>query len=201
MTSVPGRKCFHDVRRIHRADDDLLHAPPAFRFAVEEVAFDGLANLPERRIGQQRLLGNHAEQFDAEPGETAPREVAHVIDLLAEHLVQNDADDLDVLLVEERLVERDFVDRFANAAARHEDDLAFEQPRHARIREIEHAADTGVPRAFDNHEILFPRRAIERVLNALHEMLVVGLLDVAPREIRLDGDRAHRFERRVNANV
>src|SRR4030095_365502 len=128
-----------------------------------------------------------------------PREVAHVIDLLAKHLVQHYADDLDVLLVEERLVESDFVDRFADAAARHEDTLAFEQPRHTRIREIEHAADTGVPRAFDNHKILFPRRAIKRVLNALHEMLVVGLLDVAPRKIRLDGDGAHCFERRVNA--
>ena len=79
----PGLEILHDVRRIHRADDDLLHTPPRLRFAVEEVAFDRLADLSQRGVGEQRLLGNRAEQIDAEPREAAPREVADVFELVA----------------------------------------------------------------------------------------------------------------------
>ena len=80
-----------------------------------------------------------------------------------------------------------------------EDHLAAEQLRDARIREIENGADAGVAGAFDDDEILFPRRAVEGVLDAADEEFVVLVLDVAPREIRLDGDRAHRLERRLHA--
>ena len=87
----------------------------------------------------------------------------------------------------------------ADAALGHQHDFAFEQLRDARIREIEHRADAGVPGPFDDHEILFPRRAIEGILDAPDEKLVVLVLDVAPGEIRLDRDRAHRFQRRLHA--
>ena len=76
-----GLEILHDVRRVHRADDDLLHAPPRLRLAVDEVAFDRLADLPERGVGEDRLLGNGAEQIDAEPRQAAPGEVADVFEL------------------------------------------------------------------------------------------------------------------------
>ena len=77
--------------------------------------------------------------------------------------------------------------------------LALEQLGDARIREVEDRADAGVAGAFDDDEVLFPRRAVEGILDAPDEEFVVRVLDVAAREIRLDGDRAHRLERRVDA--
>ena len=71
--------------------------------------------------------------------------------------------------------------------------------RDARIGEIEDRADAGVAGPFDDDEILLPGGAVERVLDAPDEQLVVRFLDVAPGEIRLDRDRAHRLQRRVDA--
>ena len=41
---------------------------------------------------------------------------ADVIHFSVEHFVHDDADDFDAFLFEKRLVQRDFVDRFADAA-------------------------------------------------------------------------------------
>ena len=46
-------------------------------------------------------------------------------------------------------------------------------------------------RALDDDEILFPRRAVEGILQPFDEEIVVGVLDVAPGEIRLDRDGTH----------
>ena len=51
--------------------------------------------------------------------------------------------------------------------------------------------------ALAEHEVLFPGHPVEGVLNASDQHVVVGGLEVFPREIRLDGDRAHVHQRAV----
>ncbi len=55
-----------------------------------------------------------------------------------------------------------------------------------------------MPGPLDNDEILFPCRPVKGISDAAHEEVVVGLLDVAPREIGLDRDGAHRLERHLH---
>ena len=66
-----------------------------------------------------------------------------------------------------------------------------------RVGQIEDRADAGVAGAFAQHKILFPRDAVEGLLDFFDERLVVGRLKIFAGEIRLDGDRAHVHERAI----
>ena len=107
---------------------------------------------------------------------SAAGEIIHVVELVRQHLVEDDADDRHAFLLEERLVDGHLVDRFADAALGDDDDFRAEQFGDARVRQVKHRADSGVPRAFAQDEILFPRDAVEGLLDLLHKGVAVGRL-------------------------
>ncbi len=72
-------------------------------------------------------MRNDAEQFQPFALETAANEPGDFGNFFLEHLVDDDADDFDALLFKQRLVEADFVNRFADAALGDDDDLATER--------------------------------------------------------------------------
>ena len=129
--------------------------------------------------------------------EAAPGEFGDVTKPVRMHLVQDDADDLDAFLLEQRLVQADFVDRFADAALGDNDDFGPEHLGHLRVGQIKHRTDAGVARAFAQHEILFPRDAVEGLLNFFDQRVVIGRLEIFAREIRLDRDGAHVHQRAI----
>ena len=84
---------------------------------------------------------------------------------VTEHLVEDDADDLDTFLLKQRLVQRDFIDGPADAALRDDDHLRAEDLRDLRVGQIENRTDAGMAGAFAEHEILFPSHAVEGLLD------------------------------------
>ncbi len=128
-----------------------------------------------------------------------PREVGDVFHFFAENFVQDDADDFYALLFKQSLVQANFINRFADAALRDDDDLRAENFGDLRIGKIENGTNARVAAAFAQHKIFFPRNAVKGFLDFADERLVVGRLKIFAREIRLDGDGAHVHERRVQA--
>ena len=91
---------------------------------VQQFGVQFLADQIHGRVAQDLFVGQHAEQFQSFALQTAPGEIGDVIHLFRQHLVEDDADDLDAFLFKQRLVERDFVNRFADAALGDDDDFA-----------------------------------------------------------------------------
>ena len=140
---------------------------------VQQFGVQFLADQIHGRIAQDLFIRQHAEQFQSFAFQTAPGEIRDVIHLFRQHLVEDDADDFDAFLFKQRLVERDFVNRFADAALADDDDLCAEDFRHLRIGQIKHGADAGVTGAFAQHKIFFPGDAVEGLLDFFDERLVV----------------------------
>ena len=206
VLAVPGnheqRAVFDPVKKVrgtHRPDRHLLARASAAGFVVEKLPADVFADLLERRLGEHVIHGHDPEKLKAEPLESPPRKIRNVVELVGVDLVHHDADNLDAFAVEERLVQGRLVDRSPDPARRHEHDLAGEQLRHRRVRQVERGADSRMPGAFDNREILLPARPVEGILDPPFEGLVVRLVNIPPCEIRLDRNRAHVLDRHLSA--
>ena len=104
---------------------------------------------------------------------------------------------MDAFFFEQRLIERHFIDRFADAALGDNDHFGADNSRYLRIGQVEDGADPGMAGTFAQDEIFFPGDPIERVLNSGHQRVIVGRLEILAREIRLDRDWAHIHERTV----
>jgi hypothetical protein len=78
-----------------------------------------------------------------------------------------------------------------------EQNFAVQKFCDARVRQIKYGADARVAGALDDDEFLFPRGAVEGILDAADEKVVVRVLDVFSREIRLDRDGTHRLDGNV----
>jgi hypothetical protein len=63
--------------------------------------------------------------------------------------------------------------------------------RRGRWRDRKTEPTPGVTGAFAEDEVLFPGDAVEGIFDAGDEGVVVGAFEVAPGEIRFDGDGAH----------
>ena len=118
-------------------------------------------------------MRHHAEQLQSFPFQAAAGEFGDIINFFPQHFVEDDADDLDAFFFKQRLVEGDLVDGFADAALGDNDDFGGQQFGDARIGQVEHRADAGVARTLTKHEILFPGNAVEGVLDALHQRVVI----------------------------
>ena len=122
---------------------------------------------------QDRLVGHDPQQFESFSFQTAAGEFGNGINFFSEHLVEDDADDLDAFFFEQGLVQGNLVDRLADAALGHHDDFGANQFGHPRVGQIEDGADAGVAGAFAKHEVLFPGNAVEGVLNAFNQNVVI----------------------------
>jgi hypothetical protein len=181
----------HGMMDAHGADHDFFDEDDPGRRLVEQFGAEFLGDRGHGGTAEERLVGNDAEEFEAFAAEAAPGEIGDELDFFAEDLVEDDAEDFNAFLFEERLVEADFIDGFADAALGDDDDLGAEEAGDAGIGEIEHGADTGVTGTFAEDEILFPRDAVEGLLMRPTSVLVVGTFEVAPGEVGFDGDGAH----------
>ena len=135
-----------------------------------------------------------AEQFEAFSLQPFAGELGDVIQFVRQHLVDDDADNLDAVLLEEGLVQGDFVHRLADAAARDDDHLCAEHLGDLRVGQVKHRADARVAGAFTEHEVFFPRDAVEGFLDASHKRVVAGFGEILAGEVRLDGDGTHVHE-------
>src|ERR1035438_1280102 len=194
-----GLEELNRVLRAHRADDHVVHERLQRGRHIEQFGAQFFANQIHRRVAQHLLMRNDAEQFQPFALETAANEPGDFGNFFLEHLVDDDADDFDALLFKQCLVEADFVNRFADAALGDDDDLATERFRDLGVGQIENRADARVPGTFAQHKILFPRHAVERVLDALDQRFVVRRFKVFAGKGRLDGNGAHVHQRAVQA--
>src|SRR5579871_3234340 len=142
-------------------------------------------------------MRNDAQQFQSFAFQTAPRELSDGIDFVVQHLVENDSNNLDAFFFKQRLVERNLIDGFTDAALGYDDDLRAKNLRNLGIGQIKDRANAGMARAFAEHEIFFPRDAVERLLNFSDERFVIGRLEIFASKIRFDSDGAHVDERAI----
>src|SRR5271157_5547005 len=91
----------------------------------------------------------------------APGEFGDVIQFVGGDFVEDDADDFHALLFEDRLVEINLVNGFADAALADEDDFCAQDFGHLGVGQIKNRADAGVARAFAQDKILFPGDAVK----------------------------------------
>ena len=188
----------HRIVRAHSADDDVVHGRVQRGRLVQQLGVQFLADQIHCRVAKNLFVRQDAEQVQAFALEAAPRKVGDVIHFVAKHLVEDDADDFDAFLFKQCLIQANFVNRFADAALRDDDDFCAKDFCDLRVGQIEHRADTGVAAAFAQHKILFPGDAVEGLLDFADERVVVGRLKIFAREIRLDGNRAHVHERTIH---
>ncbi len=113
------------------------------------------------RIRQNLFVRQHAEQvqpFAFQPAADEPRDFGNFFLM---HLVDDDADDFDAFFFKQRLIQADFVNRFADAALGNDDDFAAERFGDLRVGQIKHRTDASVAAAFAQNKIFFPRDAVE----------------------------------------
>jgi hypothetical protein len=107
------------------------------------------------------------------------------------HLVHNGARHGHAVLLEERGVQDDLVDRSSHAALAHDHRGRAQQARHDRVREPDHRADPGVARPLDEHELLRVGEDRVRAPDPGPEVLDDLAGDVCLREAARNVDRAH----------
>ena len=95
------------------------------------------------------------------------------------------------LLLEQGLVEGDFIDRFADASLADNDHFGPENLRHLRVREVEDRPDARVAGALAQDEILLPSDAVEGFADFSDQGFVVRGLEVFAGEIGFDRDGTH----------
>ncbi len=84
-------------------------------------------------IAKDLFIRQNAEQLQPFAFQTALGEIRNVVHLVRQYLVEDDADDLNTFLFKQRLVERDFVNRFPDAALADDDDFRAEHFRHRAL--------------------------------------------------------------------
>ena len=142
-------------------------------------------------------MGQDAEEIQALAFEAAPGEFGDVIQFVGGDFVEDDADDFDALAFEDRLVEINLVNRFADAALADDDDFCAEDFGHLRVGQIKNRADAGVARAFAQDKILFPGDAVKGLDDFFDQGFVVGGLQVFAGEIRLHRNGTHIHQRAI----
>src|ERR1019366_421012 len=129
--------------------------------------------------------------------ETAADEPGDFRNFFLQHLVDDNADDLDAFFFKQRPIERNFVNRFADAALGDDDDLAAECLGDLRVGQIKNRADAGVTAAFAQYKIFFPGDAVESGQDAFDQRFIVRTGEVFTRESRFDGDGTHVHKRAI----
>ena len=104
-----------DVGRTHRADAHVGHTGAIMFGSMQERSADVVADSFEGRLLEHIFPGDHSQQFEAKAFKPFARSLGDRFKFLRKHLVHDDTDDLDILLVEERLVDRRLIDRTPNA--------------------------------------------------------------------------------------
>ena len=120
---------------------------------VERLAVDAFEDHRQGRVGQDRPVGQHAQQRDAVAREAAlqgPGEARLGVEV---DLVDDGARDVDAVPLEQRGVEHDLVDRAADAALGDDDGGRTEHRRDGRVREVDDGADAGVAGALDQQDV------------------------------------------------
>ncbi len=107
----------HRVLRAHRTDHDIVHQRFKRRRRVQQLGAQVFADQPDGRLGQDVVMRQDAEQFEALALEAAADKPGDFGNFLLLHLVDDDADDFDALLFKQRLVQSHLINRLADAAA------------------------------------------------------------------------------------
>src|SRR5689334_3346318 len=118
-------------------------------------------------------MRENTQKFQALAFESSPGEIRNIFQLLRKHFVQDNSNDFDSFLLEESLVDGDFINRFANASLSYNDHLGFKNFRDPRVGKIKDRAHSGMSGTFAEHEILFPRDTVKGLLNFLNQGVVI----------------------------
>ena len=192
-----GLEVLDDAFGGHSADydagDALFGAAAA---GVDPASADLLGDLGEVGGGEQLLHGQDAEEGHAEAGEAFAGVFSDHGDFGGFDFVEDGAEDLNAVLIEEGFVKCDLVDGTADAAGADQDDGGVEEFGNAGVGEVEDAAHAGVAGALDEGEVFFPRNAVEGAADAVFELGEhgVGVFDEAARESGVHRDGAHAFD-------
>src|SRR6185295_7518866 len=101
--------------------DDFIDQVVQMGRSIEELGFEILLNQADGRAGKDRVVGNDPQQIQSLTLEAASDEVGHIIDLAENNFIEDDPNDFNAFTVEERLIQSDFIDGFADAASRNQD--------------------------------------------------------------------------------
>ena len=194
-TSVPGLKYSVTCVDVHRADDHLADPPPGLALAVEEGPLHGAGKSGQAsRLVSSGSAGTTPSR--SMPRRRKPRRAnsVHVFELFRQHLVQDDADDLHPSWSKSGLLSAISSiglpmppgSRSAPCARSSEATRAFERSN------TEPTPACPVP-SMMTKSFSHAARSKELRMRRIEEV-VVGVLDVAPGEIGLDRDGAHRLE-------
>ena len=178
------------VVRLHRPDRDALDDPVEVGAGRDHAAADALEDHAQRRVRQDRPVRQHAQQRDPVPLEAALEGLRDPRLLVDPDLVDDRARHPDAVRREVRRVEDDLVDRPPDAALGHDHRRRPEHLRDDRVRQPDHGAHAGVPRALDEQHV------VVRELAVRGEDPAAEVLDDLARDVRLgeparDVDRAH----------
>ena len=107
----------HGVLRAHGADHHVVHQRVQRRRRVQQFGVQFLADQIHGRVARGFVRSGRTPSSSS-PLRLRPRRAKSrdVIHFFAKHLVEDDADDFHAFLFKQRLVEADFVNRFADAA-------------------------------------------------------------------------------------
>ncbi len=175
----------------HGADDDVIDDAVEGAGGIEALGLEFFGEEADGGVGEEGAVGDDAEEAETFSFEAALGELGDEVEFFGEDFIEDDADDFDAFLLEEGLVEGDFVDGFADAALGDDHDFGAEEFGDAGVGEVKDGADAGVAGAFAEDEVLFPGDAVEGEADALDEGIVVGGFEVAAGEIGFDRDGAH----------
>ena len=175
----------------HGPDDRAAHPPLQRGLPGQQLAAQLVGHLPHGGGGQQRLVGHHAQHLDPLALQAQAHVLAHLGELVRQHLVDDDPQQRHALLVEERLVEHHLVDGLADAGAADQDHRRAQQAGHLGVGQVDHRAHPRVPGPLHEHEIPALRAALERLLHPGGQLAGGAFADVALGEPRGDGHRAH----------
>ena len=178
------------MARLHRPDGHAINDPVEVRSVVDRLSVEPFENHLERRAGEDRAPGQHAEEGDAvgrQPALDHPGDARLGIDV---DLVDDRPGDVDALGPEERRVQDDLVDRAADAALADDDRRRPEHRRDRGVRKADHRPDAGMAGALDEEHVvgLVGRPGLH---HPSAEVLYDLAGDVRLGEAARDVDRAH----------
>ena len=138
---------------------------------------------------------HNPQQLQAQTLETPARKIRNVVHLVHAHLVHHDPDNLNALAVKESLIEGHFVDRSTDSSGGDKNNLTAKEAGDGGIRKIENRSDPRMTAPLDDGEVFFPTGTVEGMSDSFDKGFMVGLSDVAAREVRLHRDGAHVLNR------
>ena len=178
---------FEHVAGLHRTDRDIVDGPVEIRARMERLAPDAFEDHGQRRVGQDRTVGQDAQQRDALVGQASLQNPAQVRLGIQVHLVDDRPGNFDAVGGEVRRVEHDFVDRPTDTALRDDDRGRPEHGGHRRVRQADHRPHPSVARPLDEQKLTVrPDRVSGRLdpgAQVVHDLALDVRLGEAPRNV------------------